>query len=398
MGREKPPEPGGDGCVSSAGVEYYEAIKIRLTHRMMIALRHAATGIVAVFTLAACAPTTDFPDIDDKAAAGEVRKQQIAVIQNFLDTEARVARVAYPVLFHNAALCGTDTTYSLGISGWTTEQMDEEYRDIAKEEFEIGSALTVVNAAPDSSAERVDIRVGDKIASVDGEPLDDGEDAMEDLLEILDESNGKEVQLGIIRDGRARTVAVRPDWVCAFPVHWGLSDEVNAFADGDGIYVTTGFLRFVEDDDELAAVIGHELAHNTRGHIEAKRGNEFIGILLGALVSVAIGVDMTETGRAIGAYAYSQEFEAEADYVGVYHAARAGYDVRNAMKFWRRMAAENPHAIHLEGTTHPSTAKRFLAMEKAIEEVEEKQKKGLPLIPNEEQPASDVDGSEDNKL
>ena len=369
-----------------------------LPAEMMIALRSAAAGIAAVFTLAACAPTTDFPEIDDKAAAGEVRKQRTAVIQNFLDTEARIARVAYPVLLHNAALCGTDTTYSLGISGWTTEQMDEEYRDIAKEEFKIGNTLTVVNAAPGSPAERADIRVGDRVASVDGEPLDDGEEAMEDLLEVLDESNGKEVRLGIVRDGRARTVAVRPDRVCAFPIHWRLSDQVNAFADGTGIYVTTGFLRFVQDDDELAAVIGHELAHNTRGHIEAKRGNEFIGILLGALVTAAVGVDMTETGRAIGSQAYSQEFEAEADYVGVYHAARAGYDVRNAMKFWRRMAAENPRAIHLEGTTHPSTAKRFLAMEEAIKEVEEKQQAGLPLLPNESLPASGADDGEANEL
>ena len=51
-----------------------------------------------------------------------------------------------------------------------------------------------------------------------------------------------------------------------------------------------------------------------------------------------------------------------------------------------------------EGTIHPSTAKRFLAMEKAIEEVEEKQKKGLPLVLNEERPASGADGSDDNKL
>ena len=366
--------------------------------RMMITLRHAVASIAAVFVLAACAPTTDFPNIDDKAAAEEARKQRVAVMQNALSTEARVARVAYPVLFHNAALCGTDITYSLGISGWTTEQMDEEYRDVAKEEFGIGKALTVVSVTSGSSGERADIRVGDKIASVDEEVLDDGEDAMEDLAEMLDESGGKEVRLGIIRDGQARTVTVRPDRVCAFPVHWGLSDEVNAFANGSSIYVTTGFLRFVEDDDELAAVIGHELAHNTRGHIESKRGNEFIGILLGALVGAAIGIDMTETGRAIGAQAYSQDFEAEADYVGVYHAARAGYDVRNAMKFWRRMAAENPYAINLEGTTHPSTAKRFLAMEKAIEEVEEKQKAGLPLLPNESLPAPGADGNETDKL
>lgn len=320
------------------------------------------------------------------------------MLQNFVDTETRVSRVAHPILLHNAGLCGTDTTYRIGVSGWTVALLDEEYHDIAKKDFKIDNTLTIVSMVPGSPAERAGLQIGDKIASINGQPLDDAEDAKEDFAEALDESGGKEVQLGVLRDGRMRAMAVQPDRVCAFPVLWSFSDTVNAFADGDSIYVTTGFLRFVEDDDELAAVIGHELAHNTRGHIESKRGNEFIGILLGALVGAAIGIDMTETGRAIGAQAYSQDFEAEADYVGVYHAARAGYDVRNAMKFWRRMAAENPHAIHLEGTTHPSTAKRFLAMEKAIEEVEEKQKNGLPLVPNEGSPASGADGEGDKKL
>ena len=364
----------------------------------MTFLKQAAVGFAVVFAFGACAPKTDFPDIDDETAAGEARKQRAVVLQKFIDTEARVSRVAYPILLHNAGLCGTDTTYRMGISGWTTDSLPDEYRDIAKEEFKISNVLTIVNTVPGSPAERAGIQAGDRITSVDGQPLDKGDDAMEDLLERLDESKGKEIRLGLTRDGKARTTAIRPDRVCAYPVRWGLSDEVNAFADGDSIYVTTGFLRFVEDDDELAAVIGHELAHNTRGHIDAKRGNEFIGILLGALVGAAIGVDMTETGRAVGAQAYSQAFEAEADYVGVYRAARAGYDIRNAMKFWRRMAAENPHAIHLEGSTHPSTAKRFLAMGKAIEEVEEKQKNGLPLVPNEGRPASDTDGGENEKL
>ena len=360
--------------------------------------RQAIVGLAIALALAACAPKTDFPKIDDAAAASEARKQRVAVLQNFIDTETRVSRVGHPVLLHNADLCGTDTTYRIGVSGWTAALLDEEYQDIAKKEFKIDNTLTVVSIVPESPAERAGIQIGDKIASINGQSLDDAEDAKEDFAEALDESGGKEIQLGILREGRMRAMAVQPDRVCAFPVLWSFSDTVNAFADGDSIYVTTGFLRFVQDDDELAAVIGHELAHNTRGHIEAKRGNEFIGIFLGALLGAAIGVDLSETGRAIGAHAYSQDFESEADYVGVYHAARAGYDIRNAMKFWRRMAAENPYAINLEGTTHPSTAKRFLAMEKAIEEVEEKQSMGLPLIPNEGNSASDTDAESDKKL
>ncbi len=153
--------------------------------------------------------------------------------------------------------------------------------------------------------------------------------------------------------------------------------------DGNGIYVTTGMLRFARSDDELALVIGHELAHNTRGHIAAKMGNMLLGSLLGAGLSVATGVNVTDIGTRAGADAFSQEFEAEADYVGVYHAARAGYDIASAASFWRKLGAEHPQAINLQGSTHPSTARRYLAVEKAVEEFQRKKAAGLPLVPEE---------------
>ena len=104
---------------------------------------------------------------------------------------------------------------------------------------------------------------------------------------------------------------------------------------------------------------------------------------MGAAVSVLSGVDVTDFGAQTGARAFSQDFEAEADYVGVYHAGRAGYDVRKAASFWRRLGASHPAAIHLAGSTHPSTAKRFLALEQAVAEFERKREKGLPLLPDE---------------
>ena len=107
------------------------------------------------------------------------------------------------------------------------------------------------------------------------------------------------------------------------------------------------------------------------------------GALVGAALGVMIGVDMTNTGAEIGGLAFSQDFEAEADYVGVYHAARAGVDVSSAATLWRRLAIENPAAIDLLGSTHPSTAKRFLAIEAAMAEIEAKRAAGLPLVPGE---------------
>ena len=187
----------------------------------------------------------------------------------------------------------------------------------------------------------------------------------------------------IERDGAERRLTANPARVCNYPAVLVKDDKVNAFADGKRMAITSGMLRFAQRDEELALIVGHELAHNTRGHIEAKKGNMIIGGLLGAAASVLIGVNVTDIGAQAGAGAFSQDFEAEADYVGVYHVARAGYDVKSAASFWRRMAVAHPKGIHLAGSTHPSTATRFLAIEKAAEEVDRKRAGNAPLVPEE---------------
>ncbi len=63
-------------------------------------------------------------------------------------------------------------------------------------------------------------------------------------------------------------------------------------------------------------------------------------------------------------------------------AARAGYNVENAADIIRRFAVLDPNAIHLSGGTHPSTALRFLAIEKTAEEIRSKQVAGAPVVPN----------------
>jgi predicted Zn-dependent protease len=77
---------------------------------------------------------------------------------------------------------------------------------------------------------------------------------------------------------------------------------------------------------------------------------------------------------------FSQEFEAEADYVGMYFMARAGYDIDGVEEFWRRMSAENPRGIRL-AYTHPNNAARFVGLAATGEEIASSQSAGLPLRP-----------------
>ena len=88
---------------------------------------------------------------------------------------------------------------------------------------------------------------------------------------------------------------------------------------------------------------------------------------------------MRELGHA-GRLAFSVDFEREADYVGAYYAARAGYDLAGAEEFWRAFSLENPDSI-LAATTHPVTSVRFVQIQKVVAEIADKRRRNVPLIP-----------------
>src|SRR5262249_1990330 len=83
----------------------------------------------------------------------------------------------------------------------------------------------------------------------------------------------------------------------------------------------------------------------------------------------------------IGAQMFSQDFESEADYVGMYFLVRAGYPMNGVEDFWRRMAVENPRGVRL-AYSHPTYAQRFVALPAVRQEITEKITTGAPLVPN----------------
>jgi len=111
------------------------------------------------------------------------------------------------------------------------------------------------------------------------------------------------------------------------------ADDPNAFAVGRVLGVTTALLRLAERDDELAAIVGHELAHVTLGHADG--GRTPVGILkevatLGVLLPVELvvpgaGQVLGDALRGVG-NRFNRAQERAADRVGVGYAAAAGYD------------------------------------------------------------------------
>jgi predicted Zn-dependent protease len=151
------------------------------------------------------------------------------------------------------------------------------------------------------------------------------------------------------------------------------SPTVNAFAlPGGKVGVYTGLIKLSASDDEIAIVMGHEIAHVTSRH-GAERTSQnyaFIGVGLAAAVAMETQhVDPAKRNLALAAYGlgatvgymlpYSRLHENEADSVGLRFAAGAGYDPRAGATFWRKMAAQGGAKPPEFLSTHPSDSTRI---------------------------------------
>jgi predicted Zn-dependent protease len=154
------------------------------------------------------------------------------------------------------------------------------------------------------------------------------------------------------------------------------SKDVNAFCmPGGRIGFFTGILSSLKlTDDEVAAVMGHEIAHALREHSREKMakqmGTNAVARIGGALVSGIFGIDPSITGTVASYGAqfvglkFSRDDEREADLVGLDISSRAGYDPRAGIALWRKMAALDRRAPIEVLSTHPGGESRIKDMER----------------------------------
>jgi len=160
------------------------------------------------------------------------------------------------------------------------------------------------------------------------------------------------------------------------------SDEVNAFCmPGGRVAFYTGIIDKLRlTDDEIAAVMGHEIAHALREHGRDRQSKAtatgLASQLGGAALSAWLGVDVRGATNAAGqllVLKFSRDEEREADLVGLDIAARSGYDPRAGIALWNKMAVLNQSGAPIELlSTHPGGGER-------IEQIESHMNVLLPL-------------------
>ena len=159
------------------------------------------------------------------------------------------------------------------------------------------------------------------------------------------------------------------------------STQINAICmPGGKIAFYSGILTKLElTDDEVAMVMGHEIAHALREHARERMGKSMatngLSRLGGALIAGFLGIDarvtdaVAQQGAQLLSLKFSREDESEADLVGMELAARAGYNPRAGVSLWQKMSAANKGAPPQWLSTHPSGNTRIKDIEANLPKV-----------------------------
>lgn len=158
-------------------------------------------------------------------------------------------------------------------------------------------------------------------------------------------------------------------------------NQVNAFCmPGGKIVVYEGLLKLVSSDDELAVVLGHEVAHAVAKHSNERMSQQLMTqygaqILTQALSNKSAAIQKAgSTIYGLGAQygltlPFSRKHESEADYMGLIFMTMAGYDPNVAITFWQKMSASGGAKVPEFMSTHPSDATRINDIKKILPEL-----------------------------
>jgi len=279
-------------------------------------------------------PLTD-ADLDAVDAERRLAKQ-VERLQNLVAQNARLQSVGRRIALRLSASLGVAAGHNYGVLLLLPSKPTERVYGIPQDE----SAEVVAWVQPDGPAAGL-LRVGDRVRSVDGTAITD--------QSITDWQGTK--RFAIERSGAAMQVDVVPEaWPRRLFFVPLVDDAPNAFAVEQSVGVTTGlFALFPDDDDVLAVIVGHEVAHVTLGHTQ--HGVTPISVLNGVVavgVLLPIEIALPGGGQLLGGLMqgvenrFNRDQERDADRVVLHYAAAGGYDPHAALRMFDAMETKVP--------------------------------------------------------
>lgn len=273
----------------------------------------------------------------------------------------RVLRISEALLSRNVALCDR-TMPDLGVA----LQSSDQYPAAGKPPFAAPVAFAAV--LPGLAAAEAGIVRDDGLLSVDGRPIVKHADLANSPLrdsafaDLAAHPAGTPLVIEVAHGGERRTVTLSPPQECRALVEVLADDGNDARSDGKVIQVAYGLTRKV-DDNQLAAILAHELAHSVLHHRDKLSAADVKKGLLG------------EFGRNAQ---LNRQAEVEADRMSVYLLANAGFDPTVAPAFWRSKFGKRLSGGIFHDAAHPGADARAQLLDV---EIAARQAAGAPAYP-----------------
>lgn len=250
----------------------------------------------------------------------------LGVLASYQGMNDRLERVSAPLRLANVELCPK----TFRDPGFTTHILDdypERLRGMARDVLNLSpEAIYVRRVRPGSPAERADIQAGDQVVSLNGRVIPSGL-TMDRFYAALsrDAFGGTKTRLTLkTPKGDHYDTSLQPQTACDYDASVFYSEEVNGHTDGEEIFISSGLMQFVPDDNSLAMIVAHEMGHAMAGHINQRP---------------------------------TAELELEADRMALVLMANAGYDIAVAINYWAK--AVHPHReLQDNSESHPSIEAR----------------------------------------
>lgn len=348
--------------------------------------------LLVILLLTACTTPTHKPE--ERVEISEAHKEEwVAETRKWLRDSDRLELVSFRVLTKGIDYCKTldHTAPYLGVHFWSNQHLQPAWREVAISKLNLGSEPQISLVVPSSPADPAGLRANDKIMEVNGVVTQTVSDTTKQIREAA--ANGNPVTFTIQRADERQMISVTPVMACKSRVAMVIDNSINTAVDGEVIQITSGLLYFAESDEEIAAIVSHQLAHNARKHLRTNNTVSVLGAVLGAIPGLAADVALAvvtgggytsgsftqlgwTAGGMVGAGNSTSQLK-QADQDSLHLMTMAEYGIDHVPAFWHRIQEFNePKGINGLRDSHPFSQERFLAMETTRREIKEKIQSG----------------------
>ena len=370
---------------------YDKKRKLRIEMTSLLKIKNHFFAILFFLFFGCAQPQSTLPVYNEQLSIEEQKIQNQLFAESWLNVYVDFSNIGYGILFSASDLCAKeDQIYDIGLDVATKYEGPENIREEIIKILGLNENLKVIAIGNNSPASKAGFLKGDEIIKINNLNAPSGETASSEFNKMMSMDYASNYNFIVLRGSTQFPIDVKTSKRCRFNYMVDLdNNNFNAFADGNNMFFSLRIAKWLlQDDIGVAIVFSHELGHNANHHIEDKKSNATIGAGVGLLAGILLGgdigqaQDLMDIGANIGASQYSVEYENEADYLSLYVLAHSGFNIDEAVNFWRRFAVEVPDSIYSTGGSHPSTSERYIRMEATIKEIKSKIRNGEDLLPS----------------